>query len=461
MTWTQRWHRDGGGRELLRLAFPLIVSNSFWTLQVFTDRVLLGRSSSDAVAAAMPAVVLFWTPLTLLQNIAGYANTFVAQYTGANRPHRVGAVVWQALYVAVAGGLLFMALVPLAGSLVALGGHSPGIQKLEAAYLRCLCYSALPTLIVAAVSSFFSGRGDSWTVLVINATGLVVNAPLAYLWIYGHAGFPALGIEGAGWATVVGSSTSAVLGLALFFRRRYRKTHATASGYCFDAELFGRLLRFGVPNGLVYMMDALAFGAFLFLVGWLGDAELAATSITFSINLVAILPMLGMAQAVEVLVGQRLGQDRPDLAERTTWTGFGLTWLYMVAVALMYALAPELFLTLFRSEEAAKWARVAALVPVLLRFVAVYSLFDSMNLVFSFALRGAGDTRFVTFMVVALSWPLMVLPTWVSWYLGWGLFWAWGFASVYVCVLGLGFLWRFRAGKWKAMRVIEPVPAVG
>jgi MATE family multidrug resistance protein len=406
----------------------------------------------------MPAVVLFWTPLTLLQNIANYATTFVAQYTGAGRPERVGPVVWQALHFSVLAGLVFLLIVPLAGPIMALGGHSAPIQALEAAYLRCLCFSALPTLVVAALGSFFAGRGDSWTVLLINGVGLAVNAPLAYAWIFGHWGFPAAGIAGAGWATVVGSLTSAVLALVLFFRPRYRKAYQTGSGWRLDAELFRRLMRFGAPNGVLYMLDALAFTVFLFLVGWLGDAELAATSITFSINLVAVLPMLGMSQAVGVLVGQRLGQDRAGIAEHTTWTGFGLTWLYMCAVALLYGLAPGLFLALFQSEADDKWPQVALLVPVLLRFVAVYSLFDSMNLVFSFALRGAGDTRFVSVMVLALSWPLMVVPTWVAWYFGWGLYWAWGFASLYVIVLGLGFLLRFRAGKWKTMRVIEPAP---
>ena len=90
MTWKQRWQQEGGGRELLRLAVPLILSSSFMTLQIVIDRALLSRASSDAVAASMPAALLYWTPLTLLQNIANYATTFVAQYTGAGRRQRVG-----------------------------------------------------------------------------------------------------------------------------------------------------------------------------------------------------------------------------------------------------------------------------------------------------------------------------------------------------------------------------------
>ena len=122
VTWTQRWNQEGGGRELLRLAFPLILSSSFLTLQVTIDRVLLSQASSDAVAAAMPAAALYWTPFILLQCTANYATTFVAQYTGAGRRRRVGPAVWQSLYFSLVGGLAFLALIPLARPVVALGG---------------------------------------------------------------------------------------------------------------------------------------------------------------------------------------------------------------------------------------------------------------------------------------------------------------------------------------------------
>jgi MATE family multidrug resistance protein len=452
--------RPGGEAELLRLAWPLVVSSSFWTLQVTVDRVLLSRLSAEAVGAAMSGVLLFWAPLQLFQHTAGYATTFVAQYIGAGRPERVGPAVWQGLYVSLAGGVLFLGLVPLAGWLVALGEPPAGVGPLEERYFVCLCYSALPTAVTAAVSGFFAGRGDSYTVLLINGVGLVVNGVLGYLWIFGEWGFPAAGIEGAGWATVAGTAASAAVGLAQLWRRPYRKQYATLAGWHFEPGLCWRLLRFGLPSGLLYALDCAAFAAFTHLVGRLGAVPLAASSVAFTINMVAVLPMLGVSQGVAILVGQRLGEDRPDLAERSTWAGFRLTWLYMTAAAALFVLVPGLLAWPFRNDaDPAGWAAVAAEVPVLLRFVAVYSLFDSMNLVFSSALKGAGDTRFVTLVSVALAWPLMVLPTREALRRGWGLYACWGFASAYIIALALVFLLRFRSGKWQSMRVIETAPA--
>ena len=88
--------------------------------------------------------------------------------------------------------------------------------------------------------------------LLIDATGVTVNGILAYAWIFGHFGLPAWGIAGAGWATAVGSSASALLGLVLFLRPRYRNEFATWSGWRFDPALFRRLLRFGVPAQITH-----------------------------------------------------------------------------------------------------------------------------------------------------------------------------------------------------------------
>ena len=123
-----------------------------------------------------------------------------------------------------------------------------------------------------------------------------------------------------------------------------------------------------------------------------------------------------------------------------------------------YVLLPDLLVLPFRSEaHLEEWEQVQALVPPLLRFVAVYCLFDSGNLIFSYALRGAGDTRFVTAVALGLSAGVLVLPTWLMLRCGGGLYAAWTTVSLYVILMALTFLFRFRRGTWKSMRVIETV----
>jgi MATE family multidrug resistance protein len=198
------------------------------------------------------------------------------------------------------------------------------------------------------------------------------------------------------------------------------------------------MMRYGLPKGLFAALDTVGFSVFFYLIGGLGKIEIAATSITFTLNLIAMLPMLGIGLAVEVLVGQRLGEGRPDLAERSTWNGFGAAWLFTLAIALAYVFRPDFLALPFRSEaHLEEWEKVRDLVPSLLRFVAVYCLFDCGNLIFSFTLRGAGDTRFVTWLALGLSAGVLVLPTWLILHLGGGLYAAWTCVSLYVILLAL------------------------
>lgn len=447
----------GSSRELLGLAAPLIVSQSFMTVQVFVDTVLLSWHDSREMAASFPAVMWYWLPFGLLQVTAGYTSTFVAQYTGAGRPHRVGPAVWQGVHFAVLAGLLMLLMVPLAPALIALGQHSDALQPLEVTYLRCLAFAAMPMLVMSAINGFFSGRGQTWTILGIEAVGTAVNVLLALVLIFGKAGFPEMGIAGAGWATVAGSWASALFAVALFLRPKYREEFATASGWRFEGDLFNRLMKYGGPAGTQVFLDVLVFNLFVQLVGQLGDAALGATTLTIRLNMIAFLPMMGMGQAVCILVGQRLGGDRPDLAEKSVYTGLKWTFGYMCTVALVYLTLPGVILSVFEGgRDPEDFAAIAAIVPRLLVCVAVYSVVESGNFVFGFALRGAGDTRFVTVVTFLLAWPLMVIPTAVTVWVGGSVYSAWWFATAHIIAMGVCFYLRFRAGAWKAMRVIEP-----
>ncbi len=455
---TDSTDRPGGSREMMRLAWPLIVSNSFFTLQIFIDRLLLTRYEANAVSAATLTGMLFWTTFVLFQTTANYVTTFVAQYLGAQRIERIGPVVWQGLYFSLASGLLFLLLIPLSGPLFQAFGHAPELMAAEGIYFRCLTWICLPMLILATISGFFAGLGDSRTVMWLNLVGLVVNVVLDYLLIYGVAGFPELGIRGAGLATIAAAWVSALVAIGLFLREKYRSQYGTLHGWRLELPLFGRLMRYGVPSGMQWMLEGSAFTVFFIILGEFGKIEFAASSVAFTINMLAFLPMMGIGQAVAVLVGQRLGEDQPEIAERSTYTGFVIAWVYMASIAVFYVAFPSLFIVPFASANNAEdWPAIAAMVRALLWFIALYSLFDSMNLVFSFALRGAGDTLFVSLVSLSLSWPLMVIPSALSLQWGWSPYWPWAFAAVYIVLMACIFLLRFRTGKWKSMRVIEPV----
>ena len=454
----QRWKGPGGYREVLAVGLPLVFSMISHTVMQFTDRIFLGNYSMEAIAASLPAGITAFLFLSFFMGVAEYVGVFVAQYTGAGTTRRVGAAVWQGLYFCAGSAVVLAALVFVADPLFALGAHGPDVEKLEAAYFRILCGGAGVTLIGVCLSCFYSGRGRTLPVMLVNMAGAAINIPLDYALINGAWGFPELGIVGAGIATVAGSAVTAALLVGLVFSRNNARTFGTRGGWRFDRDLFGRLMRYGLPGGVQFFLDMFGITFFVLMVGRLGKTELAATNIVISIELLAFLPLIGLSVATSVLVGQAIGAGHPEHGARATGSAIHIGLACMALAALAFVAVPEPLLALFRTRDvpAEAFGAVVEQGRVLLRFVACYSLIDALALMCLGGLKGAGDTRFVMWALGICSLTVLVLPSYLLVeHLGVGLYGPWTCLTLYVVVLTAVSALRFRGGKWRGMSVIE------
>ncbi len=449
---TARW------KQIIQIAWPLIIANSFWNLQLTIDRIFLGMLSTESLGAAMAVMGVFWVPMALLQQTSGYITTFVAQYFGANQKEKIGEATWQAIFVAVFGGIAFLSLNLISPWFFALVGHATQIQQLEVEYYNSVAYSALPTALVAISSGFFTGLGQTKKVIGINLVGLLLNVVLDYALIFGNFGFPALGVAGAGYATAIATYGAAIYGFLLVFNSENEMIYKVRSSIRFNFQLLKQFLKFGIPSGMQWALEGMAFTVFLIIMGRLpnGEAALASSSIAVTVMMLSVLPSMGVAQGVLSLVGQYLGEKNPTKAEEMTWAGVQVSMMYMSVIALSFVLIPEFYLSWFTNlENPDLWAAVSALTPQLLKIVAIFTIFDSIYFNISFALKGAGDTRFPSLIALTIPWPLMVLPAYLV--KGWehAVIWAWGFAAVYSFTIVTIMYFRFRQGRWKSMSVIQ------
>jgi MATE family multidrug resistance protein len=183
--------------------------------------------------------------------------------------------------------------------------------------------------------------------------------------------------------------------------------------------------------------------------------------LAFNVNSLLFLPMLGFGTAVMTLVGKRIGAGCPQTAVRTTWIALAFTTAYMCVWAAILVLVPGIVLAPYAARSnPAEFAAIQPTIVVLLQFIAAYTLFDGMNIVFASAIRGAGDTRFCLLFTFFSSLSLMVIPTYlVLRVFDMGLYAAWACVMVYIVFLSFGFLLRFLTGQWKSMSVINEAPA--
>lgn len=455
---TRRWNAPNGYRQVLAVGLPLMASMASATVTQFTDRMFLGRYSLDALAASLSGSITNFTLTAFFVGVVSYVNVFVAQYTGGERPERVGAALWQGIWLS----LCFGALVALAGlpaePLFGLAGHSPEVRAMEADYFRILCLGGVMNILAVALSTFFSGRGLTRPVMLVNMAGALLNIPLDYALINGAWGLPELGIQGAGWATVLSWSLSAALFAALVFRPANESRYRTLSAWRPDRALLRRLLAFGLPGGAQLFLDMFGFMCFVLIVGRLGTGELAATNMVLSLNHFTFLPMVGLHIAAETLVGQAMGAGKPDHAVQAAASSVHLCIAWGLAVGLVFLTVPGPLLAVFKpvGYSAAQYAPIADTGRVLLAIVVAYTVFDGMAIAYTGALKGAGDTRYVMILAGVLSLFGLVLPTYlVVEVLGLGIYPAWSLLVVFLVLYALLTRRRFKSGAWRSIRVVE------
>lgn len=458
-------HRAGSMAELVHVAWPLVLSQSSVSLQYIFDRIFLTWYSTDALAAAFSGGLLHWTLVSLLVGTASYTNSFVAQYEGAGQTNRVGSAIWQGVYFSLLAGALALAMIPVAPAIFGWFGHEAAVARLEYRYFAILCCGTGALVLSTVLSCFFSGRGTTAVILWVNVFSTSVNIVCDCVLVFGWGPIPAMGLEGAALGTVIAYFGGALAYVVVLARSSSAASYQLARAWRFDRSLFTRMLRYGFPNGFQQFCELICFMLFALVVGRMGSQQLAATSLTFNLNSLAFIPLLGMGTAVMTLVGHRIGEGRPELAERTTWLAFGLASGYSLACCALYLFGADLILLPYSlGAETQDFATLRSFVTELLRFVAVYAVFDAMAVVFGSATRGAGDTRFAFLFSLASGILLLVLPTYLgAVYWQTGLRGAWTSVAAFIIVMGVGYLARFRQGKWKSMRVIDSgaVPSHG
>ncbi|OEU47510.1 MAG: hypothetical protein BA862_02830 [Desulfobulbaceae bacterium S3730MH12] len=452
-------YKNSSYHEVIAVCLPLVLSMSAATLMTFTDRIFLANYSLNAISAALPAGITSYLFVAFFGGVGGYAGVFIAQYTGRGYHSKVGRVLWQGIYFTLGSGICFWLLALFAAEpLFTFAGHPQDVQELERIYFSILCKGAVFSVATVTLSTFFTGRGLTRPVMLITFLGVIINIPLDYALIFGYGIFPELGIKGAAIATVNAWVIEVVCLAFLIFTRKNDQRFGVFSAYQFDRKIFAGLMRFGIPGSLQFTLDILAFTLFVLIVGRIGKLELAATNIVISINSLAFMPSMGVSQGISVLVGQALGRKEPQQAARYVWSSVQLLAAYIICLDLLFIFAPEFILGPFLSaqQSSADQAIVLELCRKLLYIIAAYLLFDGLYMVFSGALRGAGDTRFMMKAIALISMSCFVLPVYIGvQFFQIDIISAWLWVVLFIVLLFCVSCWRYRVGLWKKMLVIE------
>ncbi len=447
---------EGGAGELLKVAYPMILSTASTTVMQFVNRVFLAHYSPDALAACVPAGLLSFVFNCFFFGVVSYTNAFVAQYYGRGKTASVSVAVWQGVWLSLASGLLLLLLTPAGYYIINHSGHAAPVIVLERQYFLILNSCGMIYLVATALSAFFTGRGKTKVPMVVNIAGNALCLLLSWLLIFGAGPVPAMGIAGAAYAMVAGQTLMLALYLVMIFSPYNRRRYRTARLVGVHKGLFLRLIKYGAPNGVGFFLDIASFGAFIFIIGAMDRISLAASNIIASINMIAFMPVIGMGIACLTLVGKYIGMRKPDVAMRVAHNGAKMAALYALSLGILFVAIPGLFVNIFGSGNSAEYAEILARTRPVMNVLAVFVFFDAIGMVYADALRGAGDTRFQMLGASAAAWLLFVPGIWyITHRAGGDLIHAWAWGAFYVFLLSVFFTLRFRSGLWRKINILK------
>ncbi len=433
----------------------MIVSHASETIMRFVDRLFLAQLGKLHIAASMSGGLSAFVFSSFFAGIVGYTNAIVAQYYGAGREEKTVQTVSQGLYLSMLFLPFLILLIPVVQWTFGVAGHTPDQIALESSYFRILMAGSIFLLLRQVLVGFFLGIGETRIVMFANLAGMIVNVPLNYVLIFGHLGFPALGIEGAAIGTVIGSATIFAVLLVSYLRHELFKTYGRRGGFRWRGDLMRRLGRFGLPAGTELFLNVFAFNAFIQVIHSMGEDVAAAVTITFNYDMVAFIPMIGLGVAVTAMVGQHMGAGDQEGARKSTMLALRVGYSYALIMMLLFVFGAPLLVRVFAGGMSGEDAALLELSEAMLRLAAIYTLADITQLVFAGALRGAGDTKAVMFISVIIHWIMAVTVVVLVRVLELPPLAIWGFFIGFVIVLGLSIFLRFQSGKWRQFSVID------
>jgi MATE family multidrug resistance protein len=441
--------------RLLYIAFPMVISQASDTVMKFVDRLFVAGLGDAHLAATMSGGLTEFMISSLFIGTVGYVGALVAQYYGSGQSEKCAEATFQAVFISLLCYPLLLAVAPAARYLYLITGQTQVQIDLSYTYLKTLIFGSLFLVLRFAMTGFFLGIGRTTVVMIANAAGVIVNVPANYILIYGKLGVPALGLKGAAIGTILGNAMIFVLLLLFYLRAANRKEFGTHQSFKLNRGMLRTLIRFGVPAGFEMFLGVTAFNLFLQFMHSYGTDVAAAITITFNWDIVAFVPMLGMGHATTALVGQNIGALDYTEAKKSTFTALKVAWVYSCSMVVLFIVGAPLLVSVFAGQFHSESSEIADLAVIMLRLAALYTLADSAQLIFTGALRAAGDTRWVMKISIGLHWAFSVLAVVMIKVLRADPVLVWISFILFIISLGLTMFFRFRGGKWQNIEIIE------
>ncbi|MFB7941804.1 MATE family efflux transporter [Streptomyces sp. NPDC056049] len=403
-----RW--TGKSRALLKLAFPLILTNFAYVALTTVDIVMLGRLGAVEIAAAGLALALFNQLRTTGTGLVTGVSNLVAEARVRDDKERLGALLFAGFFWATVCGVVFCAALLLVGPLLVLLGQDRTVVDKAGEFLVVLAPGMLPCLWFQNLRHFTTGLKRPGPLLAITLVSVGATIGLNYVLIHGEFGLPAFGFVGVAIATVTVFLLSFLAFVAVIMRDDTLRPYLTSPhARRWNGDAVRSVWRLGLPISGTYASEAGFFSVLTLVIGSLGVEALAAQTVLNQIVYIVFMVSAGLSHAASILISEADGRD--DYREARTLGLLGTAWgvIATLLVAALYLAVPETIVSLFVSAEHAGNADIVALTVTGLLIAALMQVFDATQNIGNGILRGIGDTA-GPFRISLVGYWLIGLP---------------------------------------------------
>ncbi len=444
------------------LAVPAMLALLSQTAINLVDTYFMGKlpepERSDGQAMLSFSLVLLWSVGGFLSAISVGTQAMVGRREGQAHPHDSGAVLANAIVLAlIASTIATFVTYPLIEPVFRLASSDPDYVRIGTGYTQWRFVGVVSMVVTAAYKAFYDGTGRTYVHFCAAIFMNIVNAVLCWLLIFGNAGFPRMGVEGAGLAAAV-SSWTGVLAMVIFsLRPSDLKTYVPYRRNVLSLKTMKDLARLSVPSGIATTVVMTGFILFIRIVHVFDDALAAqgvkeaiygaATTIIINVLSLTFFSCMAFGVATATLVSQCLGAGDPDAAERYAWSSVKIGIILFGILGLHEIAFPQFWIGIFNDSEA-----VIRVGSSSMRLMGATGPLIAAGMILTQALFGAGNPRFVMVIELLLHFGVLLPVAYVAGVvLHGGLLGVWSAAAVYAVLLTSIMAWKFRSGTWKTI----------
>jgi MATE family multidrug resistance protein len=387
-------------RESFFLALPVMLSNLGHVMMGVFDNIMVGHVNAPSLAAAGLATVAFNVLMVFGVGVSYAITPLVATANGEGNENIVVETLRHGLVINVLNGCMLVGLVYIGSELLYYINQPEEVVRLAIPYLGIIMVSLIPMLIFQTFKQFLEGLSNTRVAMIIIFLSNAVNVCLNYLFIYGHAGLPAMGLKGAGWATLLSRIfMAAVFAGYVYYAPAFQRFRRGFSPGHYSRALFNKMLHLGVPSGLQFIFEVAAFDFSLIMMGWLGTTTQAAHQIAINLASISYMTTTGLAAAATIRVSYFLGRGDFKNLKTASYTLLAMALSFMGLCALIFVLGRNWLPILYVDN-----LEVISMASSLLVIAGLFQLSDGAQVVCIAALRGLQDVKIPSVLIFVSYW---------------------------------------------------------